>query len=112
MADKDRKPRRDGSLDDYPMDLVPLEEIQRAQREYDLNEKQARLLYFIKKDIPISGFAKILGAEVWLREVIKDLGSKSFASRTAALRMLGEYFGCIGNKKTKSQPKAVEIEEF
>lgn len=96
--------------DDLPIDGISLEEVERASQEYKLDEKQARMLLYIKKNLPISGFSEVLTEELWLREVLKDIDRVGFA-RTQALRMLGEYLGILGKRVPKSKSVNVVFDE-
>ena len=92
------------------LDDMLLEEAERASHEYKLDAKQARVVEWIRKNLPIAGFANLIGEELWLREIIKDL-EKPGPARSQALKMLGEYLGVLGKRTQAGKLKTVTIDE-
>lgn len=82
---------------------------EQAEHEYKLNEKQRRLMQYVKQNIPISGFAEVLTEELWLREILKDVDSENPYVRTRALSMLGQYLKILGSNGKKGAPGGVEV---
>lgn len=108
-----------GTLDNIPADGVPLDDIERAQHRFKFDAKQAEAIDFIRKNLPIAGFSQLLGEELWLRELLKDLeGSccptckgKAGAARSKAIQLLGEWLGCVGSKAKKKSKREVVFDE-
>ena len=107
------------SVDDFPIDGMDSEEIERIQREWGLDAKQAKALEYIRKGLPLKSFTHILSQELWVREILKDLESNkcrackrtSGAARSKALDLFGQWIGAIGNKAHKKSSKEVRFEE-
>lgn len=107
------------SLDNVPVDGIPLDDIERAQRRFKLDAKQAEALELIRKGLPIADFTQLLGEELWLRELLKDLeGSnckvckhKASPARTKAIQFLGEWLGVLGSKAKKKSKREVVFDE-
>ena len=83
---------------------------ERAEHEYKLNEKQRRLMEYVKANIPISGFAEVLTEELWLREILKDVDSENPYVRTRALSMLGQFLKITGPNSGKGKHAAERAE--
>lgn len=69
-----------------------------AKGEYKFDDKSRRLMEYIRANLPVEGFAELLknsGEEVWLREILKDVGSPNPFVRMNALRMWGQYGGWL-----------------
>lgn len=81
-----------------------------AEHEYKLNEKQRRLMQYVKQNIPVSGFAEVLTEELWLREILKDVDSENPYVRTRALSMLAQYLKITGPNAKGSGIKHKEVE--
>ncbi len=107
-----------GSDDEYPIDGIPLSDIERAKAEYGLDDKQARALCYIRKGLPLRDFTAVLTEELWVREVLKDLEASTCreckkhysAARSKALTLFGEYMGIIGNKSKKKMNRTVTFD--
>lgn len=102
-----------GSLDD-------LNDVQKAKRKFKFDNQLEDALDYIRANMPITGFAGLLGEDLWLREVLKDLDQpepckfckvKVGAARTKALVLLGEWIGVIGNKSKKKSKRDVVFDE-
>lgn len=93
-------------------DVIDPDLKERAEHEYKLNEKQRRLMEYVKANIPISGFAEVLTEELWLREILKDVDSENPYVRTRALSMLGQFLKITGpgSGKAKGLQGKVEVE--
>ena len=108
-----------GSLDSIPTDGIPLDDIERAQHKFKLDAKQAEALDLIRKGLPIAGFTALLGEDLWIRELVKDLEgpccklcqSKVSAARSKAIQLLGEWLGCVGSKAKKKSKREVVFDE-
>ena len=108
-----------GSLDNIPTDGIPLDELERAQHRFKIETKQAEAMDLIRKGLPIADFAKLLGEDLWLRELLKDLESpccklcksKVSAARSKAIQLLGEWLGTIGSKAKKKSKREVVFDE-
>lgn len=99
-----------GSMDDIESPLLDAKA--QAAGEYALNNKQERLLEYIRQNIPVSGFLDVLSEDMWLREVLKDVDSKVPSVRGNALRMWGQYQGFLHSKGAKPGPrKVIEFED-
>lgn len=86
---------------------------QLAKGEYKFDDKSKRLLEYIKANLPVEGFAELLkhnGEEVWLREILKDVGSTNPFVRMNALRMWGQYSGWL--KKAGGAPAKRQEVDF
>ena len=100
-------------------DGIPLDDAERAARRFKMDSKQMEAIEYIRKNVPIAGFSQLLGEELWLRELLKDLEGKACpaCSRTAgpgrskALQLLGEWLGVIGNKAKKKSKRDVVFDE-
>lgn len=107
-----------GSLDSMP-DGANLDDLEKAQHQFKLDAKQQEALNLIRKDLPIAGFSALLGEDLWLREVLKDLaGSKckickhtAGPARSKAIQLLGEFLGIIGNKAKKKSKREVIFDD-
>jgi len=108
------------SLDSAIPDGLPLDDLERAKHRFKIEEKQADALELIRKNLPIAGFAQLLGEELWLRELLKDLEGKEpckfckatcSAARTKALCLLGEWLGVLGSKAKKKSKREVVFDE-
>ena len=101
-----------GSLDD-------LDDVQKAKRKFKFDNQLSDALDYIRANMPITGFAGLLGEDLWLREVLKDLDTepcshcqtRAGAARTKALVLLGEWIGVIGNKAKKKSKRDVVFDE-
>ncbi len=92
-------------------DAIDSDLTEQAQHEYKLNDKQRRLMEYVKQNIPVSGFAEVLTEELWLREILKDVDSPNPYVRTRALSMLGQYLKVTGpNAKSGKGVGHVEVE--
>lgn len=108
-----------GSLDNIPADGVPLDDIERAKHRFKFDEKQQEAINFIRQNLPIAGFSQLLGEELWLRELLKDLeGSdcrvcqkQAGPARSKAIQLLGEWLGVIGSKAKKKSKREVVFDE-
>lgn len=108
-----------GTVDDLPVDGIPLDDIERAQHRFKFDAKQAEAIDFIRKNLPIAGFSQLLGEELWLRELLKDLeappckvcGHKAGPARSKAIQLLGEWLGCVGSKSKKKSKREVVFDE-
>ena len=108
-----------GSADDLPVDGIPLDDIERAKHRFKFDEKQSEAIAFIRQNLPIAGFSQLLGEELWLRELLKDLeGSdckvcqkQSGPARSKAIQLLGEWLGVIGSKAKKKTKREVIFDE-
>ena len=108
-----------GTDDNLPIDGIPLDELERAKNEFKFETKLQAALDYIRKELPIKGFADLLSEDLWLREVMKDLeGSKcrsckkSYSTaRSKALQLYGEWLGMIGNKAKKKSRREVSFEQ-
>jgi hypothetical protein len=109
----DGEPIKTGSLDD-------LDDVQKAKRKYRFDNQLEDALDYIRKNMPITGFSGLLGEDLWLREVMKDLEqpdpckfckSKVTAARSKALQLFGEWLGVLGNKSKKKSKRDVVFDE-
>lgn len=108
-----------GSLDSIPTDGIPLDDIERAQHKFKLDAKQSEALELIRKGLPIAGFTQLLGEDLWVRELVKDLEPppcnvckhKSSPARSKAIQLLGEWLGIIGSKSKKKSKREVVFDE-
>ena len=80
-----------------------------AKGEFKLNDKQGRLMEYITANLKIEDFINCLSEEMWLREVLKDVGSDSPFVRMNALRMWGSHQGFL-SKKNKGQEAVRDVE--
>lgn len=95
------------------------DDMERLRRTWGLDNKQSEALKLIRDGVPIKNFAEILGEELWLRELLKDLEANqcrhckkfSSAARSKAIQLIGEWMGLIGNKSKKKSKKTVSFEE-
>lgn len=108
MGPKDRNPKVKPTEDRDPLDDELLKE--QAEHEYKLDEKQQRMMDYIRQNLPIAGFAEVLTKELWLREVLRDIDSPDPRVRTRAIHMLGQYLGILGQAKAGAKPKAVDVD--
>jgi len=108
MGPKDKEPKVRPTEDRDPLEDSVLQE--QAEHEYKIDEKQQRIMEYVRQDIPISGFAEALTKELWLREVLKDVDSPDPRVRSRALHMLGQYMGILGANKPGAKPKQVEVD--
>lgn len=102
-----------GSLDD-------LDDVQKAKRKFKFDNQLSDALEYIRNNLPITGFAPLLGEDLWLREVLKDMEPgepcerckvKANAARTKALVLLGEWLGVLGSKSKKKSKRDVVFDE-
>lgn len=109
----DGEPIKSGSLDD-------LDDVQKAKRKFKFDNQLQDALDYIKANMPITGFAGLLGDDLWLREVLKDLDQpepckfckvRAGAARTKALVLLGEWLGILGSKAKKKSKRDVVFDE-
>lgn len=108
-----------GSVDNLPVDGIPLDDIERAQRKYKLDAKQAEAIDLIRKGLPIADFSALLGEELWLRELLKDLQGTACKvckhtagpARSKAIQLLGEWLGILGSKAKKKSKREVVFDE-
>lgn len=109
-----------GSLDNIPTDGIPLDDLERASHRFKIEDKQAEALSYIRQNLPIAGFKELLGEDLWLREVLKDLApmepckfckAKVSASRSKALQILGEWLGILGNKSKQKSKREVVFDD-
>ncbi len=99
---------------------LELGDLERAKRKYGLDAQLADALELIRKDLPIGNFSQLLGEDLWLREVLKDLEqpvpckfckAKCGAARTKALALFGEWLGVLGNKSKKKSKRDVVFDD-
>ena len=108
-----------GSTDDLQIDGIPLDDVERVKHRFKLDEKQQEAINFIRQNLPISGFSQLLGEELWLREILKDLEGSNCRvckrscgpARTKALQLLGEWLGILGSKAKKKSKREVIFDE-
>lgn len=106
MSDKNFNVRPTEDRDPLEDELLK----EQAEHEYKLDEKQQRLLDYVKANLPISGFAEVLTKELWLREVLKDIDCPDPRIRSRALHMLGQYLGILGKDKAAGPKKQIDVE--
>lgn len=82
-----------------------------ASREWKLDAKLARAVEYIKANLPIDGFQKLIGEAYWMRHLMQDIERGTPQSRSAALKMMGEHLGLLGKKNKSSFNKHITIEE-
>ncbi len=108
------------SSDDIPaIDGMTLEEFDRIRKAWGLDKKQSEALDLIRKGLPLQNFTELLGEELWLRELLKDLEGNpcrhckkySSGARTKALQMFAEWAGLLGSKSKKKSKKTVTFED-
>ncbi len=96
--------------DEFSDDTLDPTLVEKAEHEYKLNEKQRRMMEYVKANIPISGFAEVLTEELWLREILKDVDSENPYVRTRALSMLGQYLKITGPNSKDKKTKAFDVQ--
>lgn len=108
------------SLDDLNSGELSISELEKAKRKFKFDTQLQDAQELIQKNLPITGFAHLLGEDLWLRELMKDLEQpepckfckvKAHAARTKALALLGEWLGIIGNKSKKKSKRDVVFDE-
>lgn len=101
-------------------DELDITEVERARRKFGFDNQLQDALDLIRKDLPIQNFAQLLGEDLWLREVLKDLEqptpckfckSKCGAARTKALALFGEWLGVLGSKSKKKSKREVVFDD-
>lgn len=99
---------------------LELGDVERARRKFGFETALADALDLIRKDLPIQNFSQLLGEDLWLREVLKDLEqptpcklckSKCGAARTKALALFGEWLGVLGSKSKKKSKREVVFDD-
>ncbi len=80
-----------------------------AKGEYKSDDRGARILEYIKNNLPIREFAEALNEEMWLREVLKDVQSDNPFVRSSAIRMWGQYANYL-KKNQKGETRKTEVE--
>ena len=85
-----------------------LEEL--AKGEFKINEKQGRLMEYIAANLKVEDFMNALSEEMWLREILKDVGSTNSFVRSRALSMWGQYQGWLGKGKGKAKEVAQDVD--
>lgn len=99
---------------------IELGDLERAKRKFGLETALSDALDLIRKDLPIQNFSQLLGEDLWLREVLKDLEqvtpcpnckAKCGAARTKALSLFGEWLGVLGSKSKKKSKRDVVFDD-
>jgi len=99
---------------------IELGDLERAKRKFGLETQLSEALDLIRKDLPIQNFSQLLGEDLWLREVLKDLAQPTpckfckatvSAARTKALSVFGEWLGILGSKSKKKSKRDVVFDD-
>lgn len=102
------------------MSKIELGDIEKAKRKFGLETQLTEALDLIRKDLPIQNFSQLLGEDLWLRELLKDLAqpepckfckTKVSAARSKALQVFGEWLGILGSKSKKKSKRDVVFDD-
>lgn len=99
---------------------LELGDLEKAKRKFGFETQLAEALDLIRKDLPIANFSQLLGEDLWLREILKDMEqptpckfckAKCGAARTKALTSFGEWLGVLGSKSKKKSKRDVVFDD-